>query len=213
MIAGGVVVLLVFGASAPAWASPSTEVVQGRILRLVSVADWGAAGSLLSGQQVAWDVAVSADAPDPAVVTIALTASGDAPLVADVSMCMRDWGPTGCPGGAVVLQSAWELPLDGSPVVLTEVADSDVAHVRLTIGLRDGVEVGSTTVLLHARRAGETVAVGPDGGLASTGLSPLAPWILAGGSVLIAAGLTLVARRRGRQGESTAARRDPGGAP
>ena len=83
---GVVVLFMLLGSAAPAWASPTTEIIQGRILRLVSVADWEAAGSLLPGQQVRWDVAVSAVAPDPGIVTIALSATGEAPLLLDVSI-------------------------------------------------------------------------------------------------------------------------------
>ncbi len=65
-----VVLLAVLALAMPtaAWAAPTTQVIQGSILRLVSVADWAAAGRLLPGQPVEWDIAVSADAPDPGVV-------------------------------------------------------------------------------------------------------------------------------------------------
>lgn len=209
--AAAVLVLVMLGAAAPAWAAPTTEVIQGRILRLVSVADWDAAGALLPGQRVQWDVAVSARAPDPGTVVIALSAVGEAPLVVDVSMCLREWRGSGCPGGAVALRSAWEVPRDGAEVRLAEVADTEVANVRLTVGLADGVDAGSTSLRLHARGDGESVAVGPDGGLATTGASPHVPWILAGGAVLVVSGLMLVARRRGRADAALA--REPGGEP
>lgn len=207
-----VVVLVMLGSAGPAWAAPTTEIIQGRILRLVSVADWDAAGALLPGQPVRWDVAVSARAPDPGRVTIALSATGDAPLILDVSMCLQAWEASGCPGGAVVLRSAWEIPRDGGEVRLAEVADTDVANVRLTIGLADGAEAGSTSVRLHARGEGETAVVGPEGGLATTGMPPHVPWVLAGGAVLAVAGVLLVARRRRVRSDGALAR-DPGGAP
>lgn len=206
-----VVVLVMLGSAVPAWAAPTTEVIQGRVLRLVSVADWDAAGALLPGQQVRWDVTVSARAPDPGRVTIALSATGGAGLVLDVSMCRRAWEGSGCPGGAVTLRSAWEIPRDGAEVRLVDVADSEVANVRLIIGLADGAEVGSTSIRLHASGQGETVAVGPDGGLATTGLTPQLPWVLAGGGALVVTGLLLVARRR-RRGRSDALGHEPGGA-
>ena len=195
LCAGIAVLLLLLGSAAPAWASPTTEVIQGRILRLVSVADWEAAGSLLPGQQVRWDVAVSAQAPDPGIVTIALSATGEAPLVLDVSMCLRAWEGSGCPGGAVIVRSSWQVPRDGGEVWLGAVADTDVAHVRLSIGLGEEAAAGSTTLRLHARGIGEDVIVGPGGGLAATGPTPLPPWVLAGGAALVV-GVLLVARRR-----------------
>lgn len=194
--AGVIVLFVLLGSAAPAWASPTTEVIQGRILRLVSVADWEAAGSLLPGQQVRWDVAVSAEAPDPGIVTIALSATGEAPLVLDVSICLRAWQGSACPGGAVIVRSAWQVPRDGGEVQLGEVADTDVAHVRLSIGLGEAAAAGSTSLRLHASGVGEDVIVGPGGGLAATGPSPLPPWVLAGGAALVVVGLLLAARRR-----------------
>lgn len=193
-----IVLGLVFVASAsPAWASPTTEVIQGQVLRLVSVADWDAAGTLLPGQPVQWDVAVSADAPDPGTVTIGVSATGDAPLLLDASLCGEEWQVDGCPGGESVLRSGWEIPRDGSEIRLAEMADTDIAHLRLSIALRGGAESGSTNVRVHASGEGETVVAGPDGGLATTGASPPVPWIWAGGAVLVlGAGTFVLARRR-----------------
>lgn len=205
-LAAALLALVLLGSAGPASASTSTEVIQGRVLRLVSVADWDAAGALLPGQQVHWDVAVSADAPDPGTVVIGVSASGDAPLVVDASMCGQEWQRGECPGGAVALRSAWSIPRDGVEVNLAEMADTDVAHLRLTItlgadGAGAGATAGSTDVRVHARGDGETVAIGPDGPLATTGLTPIAPWITAGGTALVVFGLTLVAlRRRGSRG-------------
>ncbi|MFK4850459.1 hypothetical protein ACI3KT_02380 [Microbacterium sp. ZW T6_19] len=181
----------------PAWAASTTQVVQGQILRLVSVADWDAAGSLLPGEPVQWDVAVSADAPDPGTVTIGVSATGDAELVVDASLCMQPWAASGCPGGETVLRSDWSLPRDGAEVVLTRMADTETAHVRLSIALAAGDEGGRTDVLVHATGAGESVVIGEDGGLATTGMPPVVFWVLGGGSVLLLFGcLLLLARRR-----------------
>lgn len=181
----------------PAWAASTTQVVQGQILRLVSVADWDAAGSLLPGEPVQWDVAVSADAPDPGTVTIGVSATGDAELVVDATLCMQPWAASGCPGGETVLRSDWSLPRDGAEVVLTRMADTESAHVRLSIALAAGDEGGRTDVLVHATGAGESVVIGEDGGLATTGMPPVVFWVLGGGSVLLLFGcLLLLARRR-----------------
>jgi len=163
----------------------------------VSVADWDAAGSLLPGEPVQWDVAVSADAPDPGTVTIGVSATGDAELVVDATLCMQPWAASGCPGGETVLRSDWSLPRDGAEVVLTRMADTETAHVRLSIALAAGDEGGRTDVLVHATGAGESVVIGEDGGLATTGMPPVVFWVLGGGSVLLLFGcLLLLARRR-----------------
>ncbi|WP_431071172.1 hypothetical protein [Microbacterium phyllosphaerae] len=185
-------------AATPAWAAPSTQVVQGDVLRLVSVADWDAASSLLPGQPVQWDVTVSAEAPDPGTVTVGISASGDAALVVDALECAQGWDASGCAGGAVPLKTDWAIPRDGLEVQLLETADTEVAHLRFVIALA-GDELGSTQVRVHARGAGESAVIGPDGGgLATTGIPPITPWFVAGGAVLVCAGLASIAVRRRR---------------
>lgn len=184
-------------AAGPAWAAPSTQVVQGEVLRLVSVADWDAASSLLPGQPVQWDVTVSADAPDPGTVAVGISASGGAALVIDVLRCAQAWGEGGCSGGPVALEAGWSIPRDGVEMPLLEMADTEVAHLRLVIAL-GGEEDGSTQVRVHARGAGESATIGPDGGLATTGAAPFAPWVIGGALALVAGGAALSAvRRRG----------------
>lgn len=191
-IVAGVVV-----AAGAAWAAPSTQVVQGEVLRLVSVADWDAASSLLPGQPVKWDVTVSAEAPDPGTVAVGISASGGAGLRIDVLRCAQAWGEGGCPGGATAIESGWSIPRDGVEVPLLEMADTQVAHLRLAIAL-DGEGGGSTQVRVHARGAGESATIGPDGELATTGAAPFAPWVIGGALVLVASGAALSAvRRRG----------------
>ncbi|PRB11268.1 hypothetical protein [Microbacterium sp. MYb62] len=184
------------------WAAPTTQVIQGAVLRLVSVADWAAAGSLLPGQPVEWDVAVSADAPDPGVVQIAVSATGDAQLLLDVSMCRQAWTAGGCPGGATELRTGWSIPRDGEEIPLTQIADTETAHLRLAIFLDPADGTGSTDVRVLAQGAGESVSVGSDGGLATTG-SPLGvPWAVGAGTVLVVGGTALVLLRRRRAGST-----------
>lgn len=187
--------------AAPAWAAPTTEVIQGRVLRLVSVADWSQASRLLPGQPVQWDVAVSANSPDPGTVTIAVSASGDAPLLVDAALCMQAWQESGCPGGAEELESEWSIPRDGSEVALAAFPSSDVAHLRLWITLDDADDSGVTDVRVHASGAGEAVATGPGGDpLPATG-GGVAPWVIGAGVGLAVAGAGLmVLRRRDRRG-------------
>jgi hypothetical protein len=183
-----------------AWAASTTQVIQGSVLRLVSVADWAAAGSLLPGQPVQWDIAVSADAPDPGVVRIGVSATGEARLLLDVSMCAQAWTETECPGGATELRTGWSIPRDGVEVPLAEIADTETAYLRLAIFLdpSGGSGAGSTDVRVLARGAGETVTVGSDGALATTGLPPGTPWVVGAGAVLVVWGAALVHSRRRR---------------
>ncbi|PQZ52448.1 MULTISPECIES: hypothetical protein [unclassified Microbacterium] len=193
-----VLAVLVVAMPSAAWAAPTTQVIQGSVLRLVSVADWAAAGSLLPGQPVRWDVAVSAHAPDPGVVRIGISATGEARLLLDVSTCPQAWTDTECPGGATELRTGWSIPRDGVEVPLTEIADTETAYLRLAIFLdpSGGSGAGSTDVRVLAQGAGETVTVGSDGGLATTGLPPGTPWAVGVGAILVAWGAALVHSRR-----------------
>lgn len=185
-------------APSAAWAAPTTQVIQGEVLRLVSVADWDAASGLLPGVPVRWDVAVSADAPDPGVVRIGVSATGSARLLADISTCSRAWDDAGCPGVETALRTDWRVPRDGAVVPLAEIADTDTAHLRLSIALDPADGAGSTDIRVIATGAGETADVGPGGGLASTGPAPGAGWAVVGGVLLAVWGgaLAVVRRRR-----------------
>lgn len=204
--AGALALIAAFGSAGPAWAAPTTQVVQGDVIRLVSVADWEAASSLLPGEPVRWDVAVSARAPDPGTVSLAVSARGDAPLTLDVALCMTAWQESGCPGGATQLRSAWSIPRDGAEIAIAEFPDTEVAHLRLAIRLAPtaaptAADGEATDIRVHARGAGESVIVGPEGALATTGLPPVAPWMLGAGGLLAVVGAMLVLSRRRRHDE------------
>lgn len=199
---GAVVASVLLGPTA-ASAAPTTQVVQGEVLRLVSVADWDAASSLLPGVPVEWDVEVSADAPDPGIVRIGVSATGSATLLLDVFVCASAWSAGGCPGGATVLRADWSIPRDGGQIGLTEIADTEVAHLRLAIALDPAGADGSTDIRVHAQGAGESAVVGPGGGLATTGPSASLPWVLGAGAVLVVSGgVVMMVRRRRADGDA-----------
>ncbi|UWF76726.1 MULTISPECIES: SipW-dependent-type signal peptide-containing protein [Microbacterium] len=200
VLAGAAVVAALLSPT-PAWAAPATEVVQGDVLRLVSVADWDAASRLVPGRPVHWDVTVSADAPDPGTVLIGVSAAGDAALTVAVHRCEAAWGISGCPAGALPIRTEWRVPLDGAEVPLTRIRDDEVARLRLTVALVSG-SGGSTRLRVHAHGAGESAAIAPGGDLAVTGPPPLAPWALGGGALLLAGLALLVLRRPDRGGRS-----------
>jgi hypothetical protein len=181
-----------------AWAAPTTEIVQGDVIRLESVADWDATSSLTPGEPVQWDVAISADAPDPGTVTIGVSATGGTALVIDASLCMQPWTANGCPGGETELRSGWDIPRDGGETAIARMADTETAHVRMSIALASGGDGARTDVRLHASGVGEAVVVGQDGGLATTGMSPVVFWVLGGGVLLLVVGVVLVVARRRR---------------
>lgn len=188
---------------APASAAPTTQVVQGDVLRLVSSADWERAEGMLPGESMDWDVTVSADAPDPGTVRIGVSAEGAAVLVLDARLCSDEWTTDGCSTGLIDLQTDWAIPRDGVEVPLLEMADTEVAHLRLTVSLGSDLP-GRTDVRVHAQGAGESAVVEPgggvagavDGGLATTGTAPVPPWVLGSVVLLLGLGTGLSIRRR-----------------
>ncbi|MFB4350124.1 hypothetical protein [Microbacterium sp. CR_7] len=205
-VGGGLAVALAAGvaagvalAAAPAWAAPSTEVVQGSVLQIVSVADWSDAADLLPGESVQWDVTVSADADvEPGTVTIAMSATGAAPLLVDAELCLQPWTDGECPAGATVLATSWTIPRDGSEAVLTDFPSTQTAHLRLRMALGgDDDRPGFTDVRVSARGVGDAVAAGGAGELSAlpTTGGPAPVGVLVGGMVLVGAGAALLAGR------------------
>lgn len=198
-VLAGIVAMLgvALAVATPAWAAPTTQVVQGEVLRLVSVADWQAAASLQPGERVRWDVEVSAQAPDPGTVRVGVSATGDAVVTLDAALCMRPWAADTCPSGITVLRAGWEIPRDGTEIELAEFADTEIGHLRLEVALAEAR--GSTDLRVHAWGSGEAVDAGPGGGLATTGMAPVTPWVIGGTAVLTLGVLLLVvAARRSR---------------
>ncbi|WP_144874169.1 hypothetical protein [Microbacterium sp. 1.5R] len=210
-VCGAVAIGVAGVAATPAWAAPSTEVVQSTVLRIVSVADWTEASSLLPGESVQWDVAVSADpASEPGTVTLAVSARGAAPLIVDAALCMQAWADDECPGGATVLATSWSIPRDGGEVVLTDFSSTRAAHLRLHMALpEDHDGPGLTDVRVTARGVGDAVVAGTGGALPATGGAPPTA-TLVGSAALLALGASLLARgirvggrrRHGQEGPS-----------
>lgn len=183
----------------PASAASTTEVIQGDIIRLVSVADWDAAGSLRPGEAVQWDVAVSAETPEPGTVTIAMSATGGTELLIDAELCIYAWTDEGCPGGATELRDGWSIPRDGGQTAIAQMADTETAHVRLWVTLATGTGATATNVRLHASGVGDPVVVGQDGYLAATGVPMAIPAALAAGAaLLLVASIALLVQDRHR---------------
>lgn len=204
LILGIGAVLTLVGAS-PAWAAPATEVVQGQYIRIVSTADWEAAGDLRPGIAIPWDLEISADAPEPGSMTLSLSATGGLPLSIDAQLCAQRWHADECPGGVDAHRLGWEIPLDGSRARFASVTDTDVAHVRLTVAMApDASGEGSTVLKVHADGIGDPVVVGPGGHLATTGAAPGAAWMLGAGIAILSvgAGLLIAGRVRRRVGEN-----------
>lgn len=190
------------GAATAASTAPSAETVEGEHLRIVSVADWHAATNLIPGDTVQWDLSISVDTSQVATVSIGLSAEGDAALLSSARLCLQQWDDDECPGGAVTVHEAWDLPRDDTVTLMIEITDTDTAHLRLMISLGDGAHVddGHTIVRVHALTEHESLVVEPPGAMAPTGMSsnPLSLFIPGAAVLLITAAILFVAGRHGR---------------
>lgn len=200
---GGAVALGVLGAfvlPAPASAAPETDVIQGEYVRLVSVADWDRAAEMVPGESMRWDLEISADAPEPGTLAVAMSAAGETPLVVDAALCLDEWQGEACPSGAEDLRTAWEIPRDGEQITLEELDATDVAHLRLQVRVGDDSAGDTTEMRVYAIGAGEQVGTGP--GLSPTDGWSVAPWLLAGGAMVLVGTAALLLVRSARQNGS-----------
>ncbi|WP_156888240.1 hypothetical protein [Microbacterium indicum] len=185
-------------ALSPASAAPASEVVEGRYVRLVSVADWDLAAAMSPGEPLRWDVEVSADAPDPGTLTIGVSARGELALVVSAAVCLTPWQGSECAGGADHVRTGWEVPRGGEAVEIASVDADQTAYVRLELEPAEG-STGTTEVRVHASGAGESIATAPGEPLVATA-SPAAPWLAYAGVVLAGSGAAAIAARTRRSG-------------
>ncbi|WP_344005243.1 hypothetical protein [Microbacterium paludicola] len=194
----------VLWAGAPAAASPSSEVVEGRFLRIVSTADPDAMRGMLPGDVAVWDVTISAQAPEPGQIDIALSGDGHLPLSVDVLACEGIWETTGCSSGERPIEQALPAPIAGPPVPILEVPADAVTHLRLMVSVprdADVTEQATTVLQVRAHGYGDELAASPPGDsrgeLPRTGMQLGGVALLAIGAVIVGiAGARLLAARR-----------------
>lgn len=169
-------------------AAPTTEVIDGRYLQIVSVADWQAAKSLEPGQVLRWDLVISAEAPEPGTIDVTVSALGLTPLEINARLCMSAWDGETCPRGERQLRSGWQVPRDGLDVPLANFPSAETAHLRLgvTLGPGPAPDGAATQVTVRATGVGESIEVNGEESLAQAG-APARP-----AGVLATAGLTLL---------------------
>lgn len=195
--------LLALVPAAPAGAVETTQTVQGRYVRIVSQADWTSAEAMEAQTKVRWDLTISAEAPERGTVRIGMSATGEAPLVADVRLCDRAWQGATCPMGERTLRADWAIPRDDRTVELGTMPADAVSHLRVEVRLAADTAVrGTTRILVHADGFGDRVQTGPAGGLSATGGTVPVP-VVVGGSVLVVVAASLVFAGRGRRREGS----------
>lgn len=196
------IALLSAGTAPSAGAAEEVQTVQGQYVRIVSRADWSAAVSMGPLTNARWDLVISARAPGPGTVRLGISATGDAPVLADARLCEVAWQGVACPSGERSLRADWTIPRGGRTVELDAMPADDVAYLRLDVRMGGGPTAGaSTQVLVHADGFGDEVQTGPNGELPATGGSPPVLAIVSGVVLVVAASALIILGRR-RRGDS-----------
>lgn len=196
-------------APAPARADTTETTVSGRHITLTSIGDADAFAALTPGAPVRWSVGVRADPPDPATITLGLSASGAlaAPdgLRVSVVACSARWRGTECPGRTIQLLAQQPVatvvgsPSSGRVSELGTMPSTEQRWLAVDVTLPPGWRPGSSADLsIHAWGAGDDVQTsGPTASLAGTGSeSPGLAFGLAAAAVTLGVGAAAVARRR-----------------
>ncbi|MGJ4844985.1 signal peptidase I [Leifsonia sp. Le1] len=196
-------------APAPARADTTQTTVSGRYITLTSIGDADAFAALTPGAPVRWTVGVRADPPDPATITLGLSASGmlAAPdgLRVSVVACSVRWHGMECPGRTIKLLAEQPVasvvgsPSSGRVSELGTMPSTEQRWLAVDVTLPPGWRPGSSADLsIHAWGAGDDVQTsGPTAALAGTGSeAPGLAFGLAAAAVTIGVAAAAVARRR-----------------
>lgn len=196
-------------APAPARAGTTETTVSGRYITLTSIGDADAFAALTPGAPVRWTVGVRADPPDPATITLGLSASGALAtpdgLRVSVVACSARWRGTECPGRAIQLLAQQPVatvvgsPSSGRASELGTMPSTEQRWLAVDVTLPPGWRPGSSADLsIHAWGAGDDVQTsGPTASLAGTGSeAPGLAFGLAAAAVTLGVGAAAVARRR-----------------
>lgn len=186
---------------APAQANSAETVIQGSVIRLVSI-DEPAMEQLVPGGGAVWQVGVMADAESPGTLTVSLsgTAAGETALRYRVLGCPQRWSGDECAAsGSTELIGDSPVPTDGEPVPLQTMPDDRELWLRVEVRLPADADAVVPPVLLTVRATGvgDDVTTGAGGALAATGGTVRwVPAAMATVVIAIGAGLLLRARRR-----------------
>lgn len=193
------VALTVAGATDSASAAGAERVIQGEVIRLVSIESAGMRG-LVPGASGVWQVGISADAPSPGRISVRIAAAGDPALGLryTVEVCPERWSDAGCPDPRVPIVDD-PIPLDGEERALLSMHDREERWLRIRVDMpaSAGDAVGTVDLTVRAVGLGDDVATADGSVLPDTG-API-PWVLAGsGMVLLAVGALVMAGGRPR---------------
>ncbi|WP_207904479.1 S26 family signal peptidase [Agromyces fucosus] len=204
----GIAVLATSVAASPsrAEAATSVTVVQGDVIRLTSIGDAAAMGSLAPGGSAVWIVGVEADAPSPGAIRMSLAAAGSANPFLDVTVtaCDRRTVDGTCPNASVLVPTTPLLERDVFDLGTMPDTEARWLRVEARMSGPDDPAPTSSVFTVTADGYGETVATGGSGpatgddGLARSGWAPAAS--LWGAAVAaLGGGVLLLVARHGRR--------------
>lgn len=192
--------------ASPANASEVETVIQGSVLRLVSIGDPSLMGQLRPGVPVYWQVGASAHAADPGTITLTLSATGDAAnlgaLDVVASACHERWSGTLCASGEEMLLHEQPLGrMTGELRSLTSMPSGEERWLLFTITATTNPAPGTaSTLVVHANGVGEEiVSNGTTGGLANTGALGAGALPLAGATIATGLCIALLVEARQRK--------------
>lgn len=191
-------------AASPAHAAPVSEVAQGDHVRIVSTIDREAIAAMRPGDVVRWDLEISADAPEPGTLEIAVRGAGALGLTVDARACASPWRGDDCRTGAEHVLADWRpLAAPGREELVQVVDAARPTFLRLGIAAQGDAAPGASTELrVVVDGFGEQVSAGAGdvprsrGPLAVTGGGAPAAALVAIGVALCLAGAAALARRR-----------------
>ncbi|MCU1510118.1 MAG: hypothetical protein JWQ12_2383 [Glaciihabitans sp.] len=195
-----------------AWAEPTEQIIQGEVIRLVSIGDTVGMAQLTPGIPALWQVGVSAQASAPGTITLTLLADGplaESPigLTLGVESCDVRWVGSTCSSGQRTLlspQPAAGLGGVAHPLGTMATADQRWILVSASVPNAASTRAGTSDVRITATGMGDSQTSGPPGGgsgvLGFTGTDPMAPLLFALASLLVGLGFSgvasVIARRR-----------------
>ena len=188
------------GAPVPARAATTETVIQGPVIRLVSI-ESPAMQELTPGGSAVWQVGVTADADSPGTLTVTLagTAAPDTELRYQVQGCPQRWTSDTCPGSEVLVPDS-PAPTDGAAMLLRTMPDDEQLWLRIEVTLPADADPAASPLRLTVRATGvgDDVSTGNGGGgLAATG-GVAGPAMAAVGGVVMAVGIGMLVRSRRR---------------
>lgn len=173
-------------------------------LTMTSIGNHAAMAQLTPGEQVQWQVGITAADSDPGDVKIELLGAGNAllGLNATIRSCDRRWTNGTCGGETDQINGPRLVAVDGTKRQLTAMSVEEERWLLFDLWLPKGsardAGVGLVSLQVHASGSGDDVisSPGPLGTLPPTGANPLLPLLAAAVAIVVGLVLAGAAKKR-----------------